>query len=84
MIDLLKLAVTAAGGPQKVGEVLGVSTWTVNKWVRAGQMPAEHVRDLVQAGQGFVPERELAAYLVDRAYQRKRDEQRRALTGSAA
>jgi Putative antitoxin of bacterial toxin-antitoxin system, YdaS/YdaT len=84
MADILKLAITAAGGPQAFAEKCGASAYTVRRWQRDGTLPIEHVETLVEAGGGFVPKRELAVYLADRAHQRRREAERRAARAAGA
>ncbi|MEO1223347.1 MAG: Cro/CI family transcriptional regulator [Pseudomonadota bacterium] len=56
MIDPLKKALVAAGGPAALARALGVSRQAISQWTR---VPAERVLDVERACNGAVSRHEL-------------------------
>jgi DNA-binding transcriptional regulator YdaS (Cro superfamily) len=61
--NIIKVAVTAAGGRGRCAERMGVSVWTVTHWCRSNSMPADKVRALAAMTGGVVTTDAILAYI---------------------
>jgi hypothetical protein len=67
MMNLLKVAIVAAGGGKRVAQRYGVHAVSVSRWVSGtNAFPPDHVRDLCEQGGNIVDPDRLAAWLADR------------------
>lgn len=81
--NLIRVAVTAAGGPKTVGEKLGASHWSVNDWCRRNSVPGPLVKPLAELSGGLVSTERLAGYIAEQASKRA-SARARATLGEAA
>lgn len=65
--NLIKLAISAAGGRTKVAEHFGVGYWIVTNWTKRGTVPADKVRALCHLGANVITPDALLAYIEARA-----------------
>jgi hypothetical protein len=61
--NLIKLAITAAGGRERVAQHFGLTTWGVGNWIRSHRMPASNIRPLCDLGQNIIKPEQVLAYI---------------------
>lgn len=61
--NIIKVAITAAGGRDEAAKAVGADRSTLSRWVRLGWMPPEKIRPLCDAGSGVVKPEQILAYI---------------------
>lgn len=61
--NLIKLAVTAAGGREAVSKAMGVSVWGVGHWCKSGRVPTEKIRPLCDLGSNVISVDQVLSYI---------------------
>lgn len=65
--NVLRLAVQAAGGVERVGELFGISYQAVSKRIRERSWPAHQIRPLCAAGGGIITPDKVLDFLEEAA-----------------
>ena len=61
--NIIKVAVTAAGGRLKAAAALGVDPWQISYWQRSGRIPPATIRPLAALTGGVVSADAILAYI---------------------
>lgn len=67
MMNLLKVAIVAAGGGKAVAAHFKVHPASVSRWIGGESFPPEHIAELCAMGGGIVKAEQLTQFLADRA-----------------
>lgn len=57
--NVVSTAVNAAGGPEAVATHFSLGVPAINKWIRVGRVPSDHILRLCQLGENSVTPHEL-------------------------
>jgi hypothetical protein len=61
--NLIKVAITAAGGRETVAREFGITAWGVGNWTKTAGIPANRIRRLCELGDNIVSAEQLLAYI---------------------
>lgn len=62
-VDVIKVAITAAGGGPRVAREFGMSTAGVHLWIQRKSVPTERIRKLCELGQHTITTDRILAYI---------------------
>lgn len=68
--NMIKLAITAAGGRERVANEFGRSAWGVGHWTKTDRMPVEFVQPLANLGGNVVSAEQLLTYMREQAQEK--------------
>lgn len=69
-VNMIRLAVQAAGGRVEVCKALEISQFTVGEWQRKGKVPPHLIRPLCSLGGNVVSVDQVLAYIEERTQDR--------------